>query len=385
MKRTPIAIAVSAGALALSASIPVHAAGTPIQEWGTSYKHIGSVPTLVQSPATPVQIDAGNKSDLVVMSDGTVWGWGATQVAPKSMTLTQIPGLVNVVQRPVDGNMDFAAIEQPGSDSSCPASSSVYTWGLNQDGDLGLGIGATTTIAVPEDVSALDCQNVVDIDSGAQHMVALTSSGQVYVWGGGGEDVLGDGSLKSSTIPVLNSDATALTGGSSSGVEVTAGSSTGGILVNGQAYSWGNNKQGECGCASTKTSIAIPTAVAQGGILYTWIDQGGDIGGNGHTLALDGSGDVYAWGMNSDGQLGQGTTANSNVPLLVSGLPAGIVDVRAGGIHSLALDSLGDVWAWGQNNEGQLGIGSTTNQSSPVSVGITASQVFSIAYDVAAF
>jgi alpha-tubulin suppressor-like RCC1 family protein len=59
--------------------------------------------------------------------------------------------------------------------------------------------------------------------------------------------------------------------------------------------------------------------------------------------------------------------------------------VASGGAAEYAIDSIGDVWAWGQNNEGQLGIGSTKNQSSPVSVGIDASQVFSIAYDVAAF
>jgi alpha-tubulin suppressor-like RCC1 family protein len=59
--------------------------------------------------------------------------------------------------------------------------------------------------------------------------------------------------------------------------------------------------------------------------------------------------------------------------------------VNSGGASEYAIDSTGSVWAWGQNNEGQLGIGSTTNQSSPVSVGITASQVVSIAYDVAAF
>jgi hypothetical protein len=374
MQKKAIALTLSAGALLISTSTTGHAAGTPIQEWGTSYKSIGLVPTPVQSPAAPVQIDAANHSDLVVMSDATVWGWGATQVAPKSMQLVQIQGLVNVIQRPVDGNMDFAAIEQPGSDPSCPTSSSVYTWGVNTEGSLGLGISGNAKISVPKDVTTLDCRNVVDVAAAANHMVALTQSGQVYVWGGGGQDVLGDGHVTSSVLPVLNSYATALTSGTSAGVLVTAGSSTGGMLVNGQAYSWGNNKQDECGCNSTMTSIGTPTAVDQGALSFAWIDQGGDGGGNGHTLALTAAGAVYAWGMNSHGQLGQGTTVNSGVPLLVPGLPV-ITDVRAGGFHSLALDAAGNVWAWGGNTDGEIGNGSTVDVLSPILVLSGATQI----------
>ena len=364
-KRYAIAGAVL-GALWAS-TIPAQAAAPSVYEWGTSFKAIAVVPMVVQTLNTAVQIDAGNKSDLAVLSDGTVWAWGATQVAPKSMKLVQVSGLVNVVQRPVDGNMNFAAIEQPGNDAACPASSSLYTWGLNMDGSLGVGVGVNQTFATPQDVSALDCQNVVQVAAGANHMVALTSSGQVYVWGGGGDDVLGDGSVKSSDVPVLNSYATALTGGTAAGVQLTAGSSTEGILVNGQAYSWGANAEDQCGCNSSKRLIATPTAVDQGAVQFTWIDQGGDTNSNGHTLALDASGDVYAWGDGSDGQLGQGSTASSDLPVLVPGIPA-MVTVRAGGLHSLALDAAGDVYAWGGNKDGEVGDGTKLDVLSPIVV-----------------
>lgn len=347
-----------------SAGVTLGHAGT-VYEWGLTNSSWGSTPQGAQT-ISPVAIDAGNRSDLAVMSDGTVWGWGDTEVAPASQKLVQIPLLKNVSARPVDGNHDFMAIEQPGSDASCPTSSSVYTWGLNQDGDLGLGLSTDRTIKTPTDVATLDCLNLVGIAAGAQHMFALTSSGKVYVWGGG-SDVLGDGSVTSSDVPVLNSFATALTGGSSKGVELTAGSSTGGMLVNGQAYTWGNDAQGQCGCNSNAPKIATPTAVSQGGVRYKLVDEGGNLANNGHELAVTAAGAVYAWGDGAEGQLGQGTTANSNVPVLVPGLPV-ITDVRAGGMHSLALDASGNVWAWGANAKGQVVNSTTASELSPVDV-----------------
>ena len=101
----------------------------------------------MQSFSTLVAINAGNKSDLAVLGDGSVWAWGNTEVAPPSMTAIQVPGLYNVIQRPVDGNHDFAVIEQPGTDASCPTSSSVYTWGLNRLGDLSIGVSVQQTVS----------------------------------------------------------------------------------------------------------------------------------------------------------------------------------------------------------------------------------------------
>jgi alpha-tubulin suppressor-like RCC1 family protein len=137
--------------------------------------------------------------------------------------------------------------------------------------------------------------------------------------------------------------------------------------MNGQAYVWGNNKQGECGCGSTMGGVDTPSAVEQGGVLFSFIDQGGDIGNNGHTLALTATGAVYAWGTGTNGQLGQGNTTNSSVPVLVPGLPV-ITDVRAGGVHSTALDAGGNVWAWGGNADGQVGNGTLTDVLTPVDV-----------------
>ena len=77
---------------------------------------------------------------------------------------------------------------------------------------------------------------------------------------------------------------------------------------------------------------------------------------------------MWAWGDNAHGQLGIGTKVNSNIPVAVTGLPTGIIDVRAGGEHALALDAAGNVWAWGDNQYGQVGNGTTTDVLLPLNV-----------------
>ena len=92
-----------------------------------------------------------------------------------------------------------------------------------------------------------------------------------------------------------------------------------------------------------------------------------------HSLALTSTGAVFAWGYNTDGELGDGGTANSDVPVKVK-LPAGtkVTAIAAGGYDSLALTSTGAVFAWGYNADGELGDGGTANSDVPVKVKLPA-------------
>ncbi len=131
---------------------------------------------------------------------------------------------------------------------------------------------------------------------------------------------------------------------------------------------WGYNGSGQLGNGSTTIS-RVPVAVS-GLSGVTAIAAGGE-----HSLALMSNGTVMAWGNNREGQLGNGTTANSRVPVIVSGV-AGVVAIAAGKEHSLALLNNGTVLAWGGNEEGQLGNGKTTRSTFATSVkgltGVTA-------------
>ncbi|MBP9489374.1 hypothetical protein KBE88_01255, partial [Candidatus Saccharibacteria bacterium] len=127
----------------------------------------------------------------------------------------------------------------------------------------------------------------------------------------------------------------------------------------GQIYAWGYNDYGQLGNGDT-TSSNTPVKVDASGVLagktISQISAGGA-----HSLALDSEGQIYAWGYNDYGQLGNGDTTSSNTPVKVdaSGVLAGktISQISAGGAHSLALDSEGQIYAWGYNDYGQLGNG----------------------------
>jgi alpha-tubulin suppressor-like RCC1 family protein len=136
--------------------------------------------------------------------------------------------------------------------------------------------------------------------------------------------------------------------------------------IPGTAWAWGYNNNGQLG-NGTSTNSSTPTAVSlPSGTTITAV-----AGGQSHSLALTSSGQVLAWGYNNVGQLGNGTTTNSSTPVAASPPSGTTVTAISGGYgHSLALTSTGQVLAWGSNNYGQLGIGTTTNSSTPVAVSL---------------
>jgi alpha-tubulin suppressor-like RCC1 family protein len=126
------------------------------------------------------------------------------------------------------------------------------------------------------------------------------------------------------------------------------------------ARAWGENSFGQLGNGSTKNS-SVPVAVSElSGVTAT-------AGGVTHSLAVLGSAAAVAWGSNASGELGNGSTKNSSLPVAVSGL-SGVTAISGGLKYSMALLSNGTVMAWGNNGSGQLGNGSTANSSVPVAV-----------------
>jgi alpha-tubulin suppressor-like RCC1 family protein len=133
---------------------------------------------------------------------------------------------------------------------------------------------------------------------------------------------------------------------------------------------WGNNFFGQLGNETYNTNSNTPVEVSNldGAAVKALA------GGQGHSLALKSDGSVWAWGLNQDGQLGDGTNTDSSTPVQVNdptdptGYLSGVTAIAAGSSHNLALKDDGTVWAWGTNPYGQLGNGTNTDSSTPVQV-----------------
>jgi len=246
------------------------------------------------------------------------------------------------------------------------------------------------------------------------HTCGVTDAGVAYCWGYNGSGQLGNGSFKSSSIPVAVSGGfgfSAVAAGSTLGTKIGAFGHTCGLLSSGAAYCWGNNMFGQLGDGSSASS-STPVAVAGGltfrtlvagpvhtcgltsfGAAYCW---GGDFGSTPvavsgdlsfsaiaaggyyapsvpdgyrpHTCGLTNAGTAYCWGTNNSGQLGDGSTTSTSTPVAVSGGLTFSAVVPAGGDHTCGLTNLGATYCWGDNYYGELGDGSTTNSSVPVVV-----------------
>src|SRR5947207_720049 len=122
-------------------------------------------------------------------------------------------------------------------------------------------------------------------------------------------------------------------------------------------WAWGNNGQGELGIGTTANSN---TPVQVTGLTGVTAVRGGE--GGCHSLAVKNDGTVWAWGQNAHGQLGNVTTTGSLTPVQVTGL-TGVMAVAAGGQYSLAVKSDSTAWAWGYNGYGQLGNGTTSDST----------------------
>src|SRR5665213_2287289 len=248
---------------------------------------------------------------------------------------------------------------------------SVLAWGDNGDGEL--GNGTVTASSVPVAVSAPPGTTFVQIAAEDDGSLALSSTGQVYAWGYNGQGELGDGSTTNSDTPVAVS-AGAIPGGATITQIAGGGRHSLALSSTGQLYTWGLNVYGQLGDGTT-TNSDVPVAVSAGaipaGATITQIAAGAF-----HSLALSSTGQLYTWGLNEYGQLGDGSTTNSSVPVAVSAgaIPAGatITQIAGGEYHSLALSSTGQLYAWGKNANGELGDGTNSNSSVPAATSLPA-------------
>lgn len=249
---------------------------------------------------------------------------------------------------------------------------SLWTWGINFEGQLGNGTTAAT--AEPTRVLADDPNTTwAQVATGTSHTLALTTDGRLYAWGRNAEGQLGDNTTAQRTAPTavkLPAEA-----GQLQWKQIATGTSHSlALTTDGRLYTWGYNHNGQLGTgyARNRTApveIPLPPAAAN----TTWAQV---TAGNNHTLALTADGRLFAWGGNAYGQLGFGSTAPSLLPVAV-GISKKTAKLRwahvaAGRFHSVAVTTDGRLYAWGSNRFGQLADADDFQHSTPTAVSLPA-------------
>jgi alpha-tubulin suppressor-like RCC1 family protein len=308
-----------------------------------------AVPDLVDVSTGDIgeNFSATGSAVLASTADGNTFGWGVNtggQLGDGTTLSPRVPATF------ISGLSDQTAV---GWAHGCLKNGGlVRCSGSNGETQL----GNTTTTASNTMISVTGFGSATDLAAGGFHSCVRNTSSQIYCWGNDSFGQLGNDAALVDSVPVAVS-------GISTGANVECGAQHTCALLSSQvARCWGNNADGQLGNTST-TNAATPVVVS-GGYTYSALALG-----DAHSCGLMTTGVVRCWGSDDFGQMGNGvTTGDQTAPGLVSGITGTVVDVASGRGHSCARTSANRVYCWGANNAGQIGVGSTTNQTTAVLV-----------------
>ncbi|XP_043927990.1 E3 ubiquitin-protein ligase HERC2 [Protopterus annectens] len=309
-----------------------------------------------------VQVAGGSKSLFAVTAEGKVYACGEATNGRLGLGLSsgtipiprQITALSNYVVKKVavhSGGRHAMALTVDGK---------VFSWGEGDDGKL--GHFSRMNCDKPRLIEALKTKRIRDIACGSSHSAAITSSGELYTWGLGEYGRLGHGDnttlLKPKLVKILLGHRV---------VQVACGSRDAQTLAltdEGLVFSWGDGDFGKLGRGGSE-GCNIPQNIERlNGQGVCQIECGAQF-----SLALTKSGVVWTWGKGDYFRLGHGTDVHVRKPQVVEGLRGKkIVHVAVGALHCLAVTETGQVFAWGDNDHGQQGNGSTTVNRKPTLV-----------------
>lgn len=241
----------------------------------------------------------------------------------------------------------------------------LWSWGQNSNGQLGLGDQTTRT--VPTQIGSVNIWDKVGAANG--HCLATRTDGTLWVWGDNNSGNLGLGEFRDGGFIRLRELSPVRLGTATNWTFVSAGlGSSFAINTSGQLYAWGSNTTGQLGLSNTTSPVWTPVEV--GGTGWQSIATGGLTGPLvfPHTLAIR-NGELYATGGNNYGQLGLSDSTNRTAFTKVGSFTDwNRIDVGKVSGHSLAIRG-GRLYAWGQNDTGQLGLLDNSNRNAPTQVG----------------
>ena len=281
----------------------------------------------------------------------------------------------------------------------------IFEWGYNDTGQL--GDNSLTNRCTPISIGGNN-KTFCAISSGRRNILGLEKNGQLWGWGYNLFGQLGNNTTNNKCTPV------SILGAKKTFVAIAAGySNTGSIDKNGQVWCWGNNNNGQLGNNTTddkctpisiqgvkKTfcvitvGLATTASIDKNGQMWCWgYNIYGQLGNNStvsrctpisilgakktfcqvksvtsNFISLDKNGQIWGWGRNDYGQLGDNSIQDKCTPVSIQGTKRTFCKIDAGSTHTLAIDKTGRIWTWGSNTYGELGNNSTTLKCTPVSI-----------------
>ena len=313
----------------------------------------------------------GSSHNLVLKTDGTLWGWGANGTGQLGT------GDITTLEAPLPVTTTMFGGTTPDSDWLVPSGSStgtnllrvavgstytialksagtLWAWGFNEFGQLGDGtIGYDLYRTTPEQIGAES--DWLAVAAGYGHTIGLKSAGTLWAWGYNNFGQLGDGTQTDRLTPKqIDTD--------SDWVSLAAGEyHTIGLKSAGTLWAWGKNDSGQLG-DGTQAGRLTPRQIG------TEADWTRVATGDEHTIGLKSTSTLWAWGENNYGQLGDGTQADRLTPRQI-GTEADWTRVAAGEGHTIGIKSNNTIWIWGFNQYGQLGLGDTIDRDIPYPLG----------------
>jgi len=283
-----------------------------------------------------------NSQTIGVRADGSLWAWGSNyyyQLADGTNTARRVPNRIGV-----DSDWKMAATSGD-SVSAIKNNGTLWTWGLNSSGECGLGTTATANTASPQttlkQVMAPATWKGISSNSaaGAGYSIALMTDGTLWTWGYNNSSQLGNGSKTANSKPQRPTGTAAY----SDWTTCTAGNYTAyAIRANGDLWAWGDNWYGQIGDGTSTSTVVAPKLVGTG---YKSVAAG-----SGHVFAVKTNGELWGWGANYSSQLGDGGTVNKKSPTRL-GTRSDWVSVSVAGSMNSGMTSDGRLWAWGSGSK----------------------------------
>ena len=294
-------------------------------------------------------ISAGGGHCLAIDNQGNIWSWGKNNygqlgdgTGDNRKKLVKIEAETKFKQ--ISAGNDYSlAIDSEGN---------IWSWGDNGYGQLGDG----TTKTQKNPVKIKNDIKFEEISAGREHSLAIDSEGNIWSWGYNACGQLGDGTIHNTKEPIQITYSNKFT------KVVTGYNYSLAIDKDGYLWGWGRNRE-EMLEVGTKEDILIPKKIMKetqfsqisADINYPWF----------YNLTIDNKGNIWSWGHNNYGQLGNGTTENKMIPNEIVINESYFVKTSIGTYSSFAIDRDGKIWSWGNNNCEQLGDGTTKDKLKP--------------------